>query len=242
MEYSKAIEKVATESAKKQKRLLSAKRNQLALWLGRLTIAFNELEYAVALTLSYEVSTSLGQRPPPSSEGLGSGYLFAAKIKETGLTDMLMASMSFGQKLDFLSALLFNRFSNDEIQQKYIQLVIKAMSKAEDFRNRMAHSVWLAPIIFGTDYSRHKVQTNGRKGLKIHRESANIALIKQAVEDIYILLTFGLGLGRSNNLITTIGTKPFEEIAKRFEQSEIGSQKQNDLSRSKTGSNPLIKG
>jgi|ERR1035438_4082502 hypothetical protein len=175
-----------------RKRKLSVKLNQLSLWLGRLVIAFNNLEHTLAREVALELIEVMGvidrvdyspKRPlvwlSPTER----------RVDDLGLNDMILASMSFGQKLDFLAALSLKKFSDNPRQQNHVRLIVKALSEAEGFRNRMLHSIWTENFV---DYSQTKARTKGRKGLKVERANANIPNIRQAVKAINTLEHLGL--------------------------------------------------
>jgi len=182
----------ATLSSRSRKKTLSTKLNQLSLWLGRLVIAFNNLEHTLAREVALELIEVMGvidridyspKRPlvrlSPTER----------RVDDLGLNDMILASMSFGQKLDFLAALSLKKFSDNPRQQNHVRLIVKALSEAEGFRNRMLHSIWTENFV---DYSQMKARTKGRKGLKIERANANIPNIRLAVKAINTLEHLGL--------------------------------------------------
>jgi hypothetical protein len=174
-----------------RKRIISVKLNQLSLWLGRLVIAFNNLEHALAFEVGFELCETFGREEPStrSPDVVSREALQVERVNGTEIHNMIMASMSFGQKLDFLAALSLKRFSGNTRQQKHIHLIVKAISEAESFRNRMLHSVWTENF---SDFSQVKTKTRGRKGLKIQRANINIPLIRQAIKAINTLETLGL--------------------------------------------------
>jgi len=207
------IEAMANESMKNRTRLLPTKRNQLALWLGRLVIAFNDLEYSLAREISSELSlrvdsTKVNQR----------SYL----QYDEDMVDIMMASMSFGQKLNFFSALFLKRFDGNNKQQKHIGAVVTAISKAGTFRNQCVHSVWKEPM-FSENYSRRNARIKEKK-LKISNEAANIKSIKTAIEDICFLQPYGIYSVANEKLAAKIGINPFLTISKNFKQTETDSR------------------
>lgn len=185
--FAEQFKKLLSDPARKRK--LTAKLNHLSLWLGRLVIAFNNLEHALAREVSLELFEVLGQEESSlthPSDGISRAF---RRVNDTWVLDMIMASMSFGQKLDFLAALSIKKFSGNTRQQKHIHLIVKALSEAEDFRNRMLHSIWTENF---ADYSRMKARTKGRKGLSVKRANANIPHIRQAIKGISTLENLGL--------------------------------------------------
>lgn len=186
------LRKLLSDPARKC--VISARLNHLSLWLGRLVIAFNNLEHALAWEVSFELLEALGQKESESSlthlsDFISQGSRQVKQVSDTGIHHMIMASMSFGQKLDFLAALSLKKFSGNTRQEKHIHLIVKALSEAEDFRNRMLHSIWTENFV---DYSQVKARTKGRKGLKIQQANVNIPHIRQAVKAINTLGNLGL--------------------------------------------------
>jgi hypothetical protein len=162
------------------------KRNQLSLWLGRLVIAYNSLENGLATTLMMELVELIGKDEPPKVAQLGYISPSMQRARDGGLRDMIMGAMSFKQKLDFLGALLLKRFSDNPEQQKYINSVIGLMYAADEFRNKMIHSVWEESYA-EAEFSRVKVGTKGRRGLKVERHEADTMQIRKAIEVIECL-------------------------------------------------------
>lgn len=183
MKYWKEI---FAKSEKKRRRILPVKRNQLSLWLGRLIIAYNSLENSLATTLMMELVELIGNNVPPTVPQLGYMSPSMQRARDSGLRDMIMGAMSFKQKLEFLGALLLKRFSDNPEQQKYINSVIGLMYAADEFRNKMIHSVWEESYAEAA-FSRVKVGTKGRKGLKVERHEADTVQIRKAIEVIECL-------------------------------------------------------
>ncbi len=181
------IQKLLSDPIRTRK--LTVKLNHLSLWLGRLVIAFNNLEHALAHEVSLELFGALGKEEPSSTHT--SDWISQAfrQVNDTGVHDMIMASMSFGQKLDFLAALSLKKFSGNTRQEKHVRLVVKALFEAETFRNRMLHSVWTENFM---DYSQVKAGTRGRKGLNIQQANVNIPHIRRTVKAINTLRDLGL--------------------------------------------------
>ena len=179
----------AVLSSRSRQQTLSAKLNRLSLWLGRLVIAFNNLEYALAYEVTYELIELMGQEESKAKHPLGLISPTQRRISDSGLNDMVMASMSFGQKLDLLVALSLKKFPGPTKQEKHIRLIAAALSEAEEYRNKMLHSVWTEDF---ADYSQVKARTKGRKGLKIQKANTNIPHIQEAIKAINMLGDLGL--------------------------------------------------
>lgn len=190
---NKLLDKFKAEVAKSRRRLLTIRKNQLSLWIGRLVISFNDLEYRLAQAITKEIGSD-----------------------DLELSHMLLASMSYRQKVDFLSALLLKRFRDNTTQKAHIRSVISALGCAEGYRNTVLHSVWAAPIFTGIDYETKKSKTRGGKGLRIDRKAANISALKTAVKDVYALHGLGIVSAALSNLASAVGEEVFDNIAERF--------------------------
>lgn len=172
------LKRLSAESAKRRRRIMPVRRNQLALRLGRLVIAYNNLEHSLSGLLTNEVVELIG-----GTEEDPIGYVspFFIRAGGAGLKEIISASISFRQKLDFLVALLYNKFSDNEAQQTHIRSIANLMAAADEYRNRMVHSVWEES--YG-EYSRLKANIKGRKGLKVERHDADIKQLRTAIEAI----------------------------------------------------------
>lgn len=163
---------------------MPVKRNQLSLWLGQLIIAYNSLENTLATTVMVELVELIGKDEPPQKDRLGYFPPSMQRARDAGLRDIVMATMPFKQKLDFLVALLLKRFSDETEHQKHINQIVRLIQAADDFRNKMVHSVWEETY---ADFSRVKVKTKGQKGLKVERENADIKQLREAIKTIRFL-------------------------------------------------------
>lgn len=156
---------------RRARRNRSSKQNQLALWIGRIVIAFNQLESRLAERLSEELGHASGP-----------------------VRDTIHASMSFGQRLDMLAALLLERFQENAEHLVFVREAIDTLSAAENCRNNVVHSEWSMAPFFGLEFERRKVRTKGRKGLKIQATRANVAGLKEAARSIELLSTLAPAL------------------------------------------------
>lgn len=190
---SELFEKLGRRFAQQEQRRRSAQRNQLALWIGRIVIAFNELE----ARLAKEVAAELGH-------------------ETVSVQDMLQASMSFGQKLDIFSALLVERHRNDSAHLDYINSVLSALSAAEDCRNAVVHSAWTTHPVFSTGFERRKAKTRGRKGLKVDIGAVNIAGLREAVGDIRALGSIATSVARHPKTAARYNQEAFKRATDRL--------------------------
>jgi hypothetical protein len=163
------FEDIVRSSHKKENRLRTSKRNRLALWIGRVVITFNELECRIADCVAKSLSQS-----------------------DKEISDMLLASMSYTQKLDLLSALLAKQHSGNASHLDFCQSLLQGLSKAEEFRNALVHSHWPSSF-FGGDFLRRKPKTKGRKGLKIFERIADVDSICDGLKEIEALGVLILG-------------------------------------------------
>jgi hypothetical protein len=188
-------EKIFAEAEKKRRRMVPIKRNQLSLWLGRLIITYNNLENSLAYVLMKEFVELIGKDEPPVT---ASWFYVAPSMQRAtngGLSHIIMATLSFKQKLDFLTALLFKRFANDQEHLEHIKVIAGLMFAADEFRNKMIHSFW--DESYG-EFSRTKAK-KGRKGLTVEREEADIKQLRDAVEAIHFLeLVFSFSIDDIN--------------------------------------------
>jgi hypothetical protein len=185
--FAEQFKKLLSDPARKQK--LSAKLKNLSCWLGHLVIAFNNLEYALAHEISLELFEALGPEKSSLTHPQDEVSRAFRRVNDTGVHDMIMASMPFGQKLDLLVALSRKKFLGDTRQEKHIHLIAEALDQANQFRNRMVHSIWIEGF---EDYSRMKAGMKGRNGLKIQKANANIPHIREAIKAIKTLESLGL--------------------------------------------------
>jgi hypothetical protein len=140
---------------------LRVQEQELAQAIGLLVIHFNRLEIALGTCL---------------------GDLLEAEDHHT--KHALVASMSFGQKLDLLAALYIEKYKGDEFQRSRCKLAVQNMQWFEAERNKYVHSCWGARTFGDPRYIRVKPQTRGGKGLKVTEEQAMPAAIIDVCERI----------------------------------------------------------
>ena len=80
--------------------------------------------------------------------------------------DIMTAALSFGQKLDLLSALYLKRYQKLTKQCHVFQKIIHQLSKFEEYRNKYVHSRWGIRTVSDAEFKRFKPKIKGRKGLK----------------------------------------------------------------------------
>jgi len=193
---SAVIREIAATGARRARRNRSSKQNQLALWIGRIVIAFNQLEYRLAEQLAEE----LGHVSGP-------------------VRDTIHASMTFGQRLDMLSALLLERFRENPGHLASVNEIIDALSAAENCRNNVVHSEWSMALVFCMEFERRKVRTKGRKGLKIQTARANVVGLKEAVRSIELLSTLAPALIGNPQAAAKYRTEFFVRFKKNLDQA-----------------------
>lgn len=192
---NKILKKIGRGIAQRRRRVLSIRRNQLSLWIGRLVIAFNDLDLRISQAVTKELGSS-----------------------DIETADMILASMSFGQRVDLLTALLLRRYRDNATQQEHVRTVAAALSAAEEFRNLIVHSLWLNRIFIGECYERRKAKTKGRKGLKVVHEKADVPRIKSAIDDIYALHGLGVVSAASEKVAAALNRDIFKHIIKRLKE------------------------
>lgn len=79
---------------------------------------------------------------------------------------IMTAALSFGQKLDLLSALYLKRYEDQSAQCEIFKSIISLISKFEEFRNALIHSRWGTHTFGDTEFKRFKPNIKGRKGLR----------------------------------------------------------------------------
>ena len=79
---------------------------------------------------------------------------------------IMTAALSFGQKLDLLSALYLKRYEDQQDQCDIFKRIISQLSKFEEYRNALIHSRWGTHTFGDTEFKRFKPNIKGRKGLR----------------------------------------------------------------------------
>lgn len=100
------------------------------------------------------------------------------RMREKDDQFLVSAAMSFGQKVDLLVA-LYPKRKPSQLQDVDLKVVKKALSTAEEFRNRVVHSFWAIECANENRWVRIKGSLRGRKGLKLSKTPANIELLHQ---------------------------------------------------------------
>lgn len=79
---------------------------------------------------------------------------------------IMTAALSFGQKLDLLSALYLKRYQGQPAQCDIFKRIISQLSKFEEYRNALIHSRWGTRTFGDSEFKRFKPNIKGRKGLR----------------------------------------------------------------------------
>lgn len=79
---------------------------------------------------------------------------------------IMTAALSFGQKLDLLSALYLKRYENQLAQCNIFKKILFQLSMFEQYRNTLIHSRWGTHTFGDVEFKRFKPNIKGRKGLK----------------------------------------------------------------------------
>lgn len=190
-----ALKMLVDQTARQRSRDRSAQHYQLAFWIGRVVIAFNEVDDGLAQAVASELKT-----------------------QEKELGEMLLASMSYGQRLDLFAALLLKRYADDDGQRDRVKSVVAALAKAEEFRNVVVHSVWLEPGFLGNSFTRKKSKTKGRKGLRTDREAANASILKSAVAEFETLSSFAFRSAVNPRFAPKLGKECFEQMTVKLSE------------------------
>lgn len=93
----------------------------------------------------------------------------------------VLASMSFRQKVDLLFV-LYGRKRRHDLKTP-METVRKALHKAEEYRNRIVHSVW---AVGGTPrtWIREKSSLRGKKGLGVTSRAVDIAHLEKSADSL----------------------------------------------------------
>ena len=122
-------------------------RMRLATSIGLLIMEFNRFEHDVGEFLAVFMKRS-------SQEEYFSNIA------------IMTASLSFGQKLDLLSALYLKKYEKIPEQCDVFRQIINQLSKFEEYRNTQVHSRWGTQSFGDTEFKRFKPNVKGRKGLR----------------------------------------------------------------------------
>jgi len=79
---------------------------------------------------------------------------------------IMTAALSFGQKLDLLSALYLKRYQEQPAQCDIFKKIISQLSRFEEYRNALIHSRWGTRTFGDSEFKRFKPNIKGRKGLR----------------------------------------------------------------------------
>ncbi len=96
----------------------------------------------------------------------------------------VMSAMSFRQKVDLLATLFPTKAKNHSGAD--IEQARRALYAAEEFRNRVVHSVWAVCESEGT-WIREKGNLKGRKGFSKQSVNVDIAELEAAAESIRVI-------------------------------------------------------
>ena len=79
---------------------------------------------------------------------------------------IMTAALSFGQKLDLLSALYLKRYKAFPAQCDIFKKLISQLCKFEEYRNALIHSRWGTQAFGDPEFKRFKPNIKGKRGLK----------------------------------------------------------------------------
>jgi hypothetical protein len=206
MSTEKLLKMMAAESLKRRRKILSTKRNNLALWIGRLVMSFNDLEAELAKA----VAERLGQNSPE-------------------IVDMINASMSYGQKADLFAALLLRQFAGTRNQTELVKNVRRALNLAEQYRNSICHSHWSESdgwsSLFSSEILKRKPKTKGGNGLSVSQEIPNAAELKTLVGDFWALQRIAILAATYENVAKQYDLSPLKALIARLEKVLNKNQK-----------------
>lgn len=101
---------------------------------------------------------------------------------------VVSAAMSFGQKVDLLVELFPKRaIRHPRLPFVDIKVVQKALSKAEEYRNRVVHSFYAIECTDESRWHRMKGSLRGRKGFSLNSTIINIGIFEECNEALRII-------------------------------------------------------
>lgn len=188
------------EELLKSGKMLHIQKVRLATSIGLLVIEFNRFEYDI-------------------------GEFLAVFMKRTSQAEyfdniaIMTAALSFGQKLDLLSALYLKRYEEVSAQCEVFRKVVSQLSKYEEYRNTVVHSRW-GTKTFGEDtIRRFKPNVKGRKGLRQVAEEVDwrqIRVLCKEMSDFYCRELFEIYIGCSR--YEEMSEKTIAEIKESLEK------------------------
>lgn len=149
----------------KSSRLLYAQRVRTATSIGLLIMQFNQLEHELGEFLAVFMKRESQEQ-----------YFENIAI--------MSAALSFGQKLDLLSALYLKRYEIQSAQCEIFKRIISQLSKFEEYRNSIIHSRWGTQTFGDTEFKRFKPNIKGRKGLRKVAELADWRQIRMMCKEM----------------------------------------------------------
>lgn len=138
----------------KSSRLMHLQRVRTATSIGLLVMQFNQLEHDLGEFLAVFMKKESQEQ-----------YFENIAI--------MTAALSFGQKLDLLSALYLKRYDAQPTQCDIFKRMISQLSKFEEYRNAIIHSRWGTHSFGDSELKRFKPNIKGRKGLRKVSELAD---------------------------------------------------------------------
>lgn len=132
--------------------------------IGDIVVRFQQIELWVSETLSELIDLN------PLDDGFA-----------------VMAAMSYRQKVD-LMVTLFPRKSKNQFSTD-IDLSRRALYTAEEFRNRVVHSVW---AVSGDTWTREKGSLKGKSGFAKQRVCVDICQLENAAESLSIIMKWSM--------------------------------------------------
>ncbi|WP_297808595.1 hypothetical protein [uncultured Methylophaga sp.] len=146
---------MSTSDEVETQRLTAAEQDQLFAAIGHIVVNFQQVELWLAEALTSVLSL---------------------RVLED--RHIISSAMSFRQKVD-LMAELYPRKKTHEYGVE-IKLIKKALNTAEEFRNRIVHSVWA--VEFPGKWVRVKSNIKGRNGFSLVTTPASIAHLEAAAK------------------------------------------------------------
>jgi len=120
---------------------------------------------------------------------------------------LVSAAMSFGQKLDLLVELFPKRADRDpNLPPVNIEIARKALSAAEEYRNRIVHSFYAVECSDESRWLRMKGSLRGRKGFSLNSVISNVQIFEECNDALQVIRSWSL-TGEDELLEATVTLK-----------------------------------
>lgn len=127
---------------------------------------------------------------------------------------LVSAAMSFGQKVDLLVELFPKRADrHPDLPLVNIEIARKALSAAEEYRNRVVHSFYAVECVDESRWLRMKGSLRGRKGFSLNSVVFNVKIFEECNEALKVIREWSLKGDDDLNEATAILKKHLQDNA-----------------------------